>query len=98
MQSEFIAAMVFADGGQLMWCWGACAVVPPSARQLNHHKELITVVPGVYVGPATAEAFAVLAGLRLLRRSETDARYFGILIVDRAACFANLCDLLKGSR
>ena len=90
--------MVYADGGQRPEGWAACACVAPRARHLNHHKELITVVHGGHVGPATAEAFAVLGGLRLLRRSETNARYFGILIVDRAACFANLRELLKGTR
>ena len=89
-------AMVLADGSQRPEGWGAAACVAPWTRHLNRHRELITVMFDERVGPATAEAFAVLSGLRLLRRSNTDATDFGILIVDRPACFANLCELLNG--
>ena len=90
-------AMVLADGSQRPEGWGAAACVAPRTQHLNPHPELITLMFDEQVGPATAEAFAVLSGLRLLRRSNTDERYFGFLIVDRPACFANLCELLNGS-
>jgi len=89
-------AMVWADGSQRPEGWGAAACVVPLTQHLNTHREVITIMLDENVGPATAEAVAVLSGLRLLRKSKTEATYYGILIVDRPASFANLYELLHG--
>jgi len=86
-----------ADGKQCPAGWGAAAIVENWTKEINPHKELITVMLREQAGPATAEAVAVLLGLRLLRRCNTNAEYLGVLIVDRPACFANLCELVDGS-
>jgi len=89
-------ALVMADGGQCPLGWGAAAVVVDWTIELNPHRELITIRLNERAGVATAEAVAVLLGLRLLRRCNTDPRNFGTLIVDRPACFPNLRTLVGG--
>ena len=77
---------------------GACAALAPGQRQqINPHRCLITIRFGERLGTATAEAFAVLLGLRLLRRCRANPRNFGIVIIDRVAIFPNLVALVEGT-
>jgi len=90
--------MAFADGGARETWWGACAVLAPGQRRrINPHRCLITVSFTETLGPATAEAFAALLGLRFLRRSSTNPRNFGVVIIDRVAIFPNLVAMVEGT-
>ena len=86
-----LMAIILADGSSHQDNWGAAACVAPQSWSLkpSGYSSVVTFQSGS-VDCASAEAYALIAGSRLLRRCRTHPSGPGTVVVDRSAVFSNI--------